>query len=229
MEPTRSIRLVLAIAVALVPLAGALFMGWDVREVLLLFWVENLVIGGWQVVKMATHQPDADRGRGHAGKFFIIPFFLVHYGGFCAGHGLFLHHLTGHNMDFFTAGNNPALGPLNFVVLLWNVMSASIAVLPATAFLAVLAMVISHGLDTWRHYFANGDWRCSSRGHGLMFEPYKHIMVVHIAIMAGGFLVMVMKENGLVVLALIIIGKFILDWRTIQKREAEKEEEAVSS
>ena len=76
------------IAMNLIPLGGAIFAGWDVGFILLVYWAENVVIGGYNIVKMAMAQ-------GGKGKFDptclpLIPFFLVHYGMFCFGHGIFV-------------------------------------------------------------------------------------------------------------------------------------------
>ena len=40
------------VAANLVPLAGVLFFGWSVFATLLLFWVENVIVGGFNVLRM---------------------------------------------------------------------------------------------------------------------------------------------------------------------------------
>ena len=37
----------------LVPLAGVLFLGWDLASVIVLFWAESAVIGFYTALKMA--------------------------------------------------------------------------------------------------------------------------------------------------------------------------------
>ena len=100
-----SLALVLA---NLVPLAGVLYFDWSVLAILLLHWAESVVIGVVNVLRMATSRSDNILGgmlpqltNGQAPeeliksmprinmaafKFFLIPFFTVHYGGFCYGH-----------------------------------------------------------------------------------------------------------------------------------------------
>ena len=100
-----SIFLILA---NLIPLVGVLLLDWNVLEILLLYWTESVVIGLINVLRMASCQTDnilAGLGRFTKGKkipadlqqnmppgalrafkFFIIPFFILHYGGFCYGH-----------------------------------------------------------------------------------------------------------------------------------------------
>jgi hypothetical protein len=80
---------VIALLVAnAIPLFGVLFLGWDAFYIVLLYWTENLVVGFYNVLKMvfaAVPHPIA-----HLGKLFLIPFFIVHYGGFTAVHGFFV-------------------------------------------------------------------------------------------------------------------------------------------
>ena len=87
MKPTLS---TLALIVAnLVPLAGVFLMGWDAAIIVLLYWTENLVIGFYNTLKIALVKV-SDPPVGHLGKLFAIPFFWLHFGGFCGMHGLFL-------------------------------------------------------------------------------------------------------------------------------------------
>ncbi len=79
------VPIVALLAANTIPLFGVLFLGWDAFYIVLLYWTENLVIGFYNVLKMvfaAVPHPVA-----HMGKLFIIPFFIVHYGGFTAVHG----------------------------------------------------------------------------------------------------------------------------------------------
>lgn len=225
----RTIRIILAVAAACVPLAGTFFLGWDVREVLLLYWAENLVIGFWQIIKMAAATPRDSLPGDHLGKLFMIPFFLLHYGGFCAGHGFFILMLSSINKDGnldgmpdLDIGSMDALGPFVFLQLLWKVIAMSLTILPPAAYLAVAAMFVSHGINTWHNFFANDEWRSDkTESRDLMGEPYKHIIVVHIAIIAGGFCAMWLK-NAIPVLLVIIIGKLLIDWRGIVKAKGDK-------
>src|SRR3989454_2338242 len=77
----------------LVPLAGVLFFGWSVFSTLLLFWVENVIVGAFNVLRMLVAQPQI--GVMWAAKLFMIPFFTFHYGMFVTVHGLFVLTLFG--------------------------------------------------------------------------------------------------------------------------------------
>ena len=75
----------LVIANAL-PLVGVLFLGWTVFPLVLLYWLENLVVGGFNVTKLLLTQPRQPAY--WLGKAFLVPFFLVHFGGFTYIHGV---------------------------------------------------------------------------------------------------------------------------------------------
>ena len=78
-------QLVLLLA-NLVPVFGVLYLDWDVSSIIVLYWAENLIIGGFTLLKMLV--------AGKTGALFRMLFFCVHYGGFCAIHGIFVLELT---------------------------------------------------------------------------------------------------------------------------------------
>ena len=81
------------VAANLVPLAGVLFFGWSVFATLLLFWVENVIVGGFNILRMLWAQPDNPLM--WVAKAGTIPFFIVHYGMFTTVHGVFVLTLFG--------------------------------------------------------------------------------------------------------------------------------------
>ena len=82
----------------LAPLIGVLVLGWDAGVVVLLYWVENLVLGVYTILRIVFARVPVPLF--HAGKLFAIPFFTLHFGGFCAVHGLFI-------MALFELGGGP--------------------------------------------------------------------------------------------------------------------------
>ena len=88
-----NIPLIVLVAANLIPLWGVIFWDWDAFNVVLLYWSENIVVGFYNILKMAFAR--VSRPAEHLGKLFLIPFFSVHYGGFCAVHGFFVLMLFG--------------------------------------------------------------------------------------------------------------------------------------
>ena len=70
----------------LIPLAGVLFFGWSVFELILLFWAENLIIGVLYIARFVTLY----RLRNDGSMLFYIPFFCFHFGIFCLVHLVFV-------------------------------------------------------------------------------------------------------------------------------------------
>jgi hypothetical protein len=190
-----------------IPLFGVLFLGWDAFYIVLLYWAENVVIGFYNVLKMvfaAAPHPVA-----HLGKLFLIPFFIVHYGGFTAVHGFFVLAL------FHKDGQGPPMGGMNwpcflvFVQMLFNVIGYMYSVIPPQVRLAVLALFISHGVSFVQNYLLKGEY-ATAKPDKLMASPYGRVVVMHVAILAGGFLTMAIGSPA--PLLVVLIGlKTILD------------------
>ena len=171
----RSRMVLLALVLAnLVPLFGVLYLGWDVGSIVVLYWMENLIIGGYTLLKMLV--------TGALGALPLILFFCLHYGGFCAVHGVFVLELT---QFAGTAASTPGAqdwpGPLALV-------QPIIAAAPREFQWAVLALLLSHGASFMLLFLGQGEYRRSTPKQ-LMNAPYKRIAVLHIAVIAGGFLV----------------------------------------
>ena len=80
------------------PLVGVVAFHWTVFSVILLYWFENVVIGAFNVLKMAFANPRSLAS--DALKLFLIPFFIVHYGIFAFVHGMIILALFGHATSF---------------------------------------------------------------------------------------------------------------------------------
>lgn len=182
------------IAANLVPLAGVLFFGWEVFPLMFLFWSENVIVGVFNVLKMIFAVGGG--GIGQAAKFFIIPFFCVHYGMFTFIHGVFVVVLFGGGMQH---GGSPFdmletfCGTVREDHLGW----------------AILGLIISRGISFVTNYLGKGEYK-NVTAPLLMIQPYGRIVVLHIAIIGGGFLVMALKSPTLGLLLLIVL-KTMLD------------------
>lgn len=164
---------------------------WSVFDLVFLYWAENVVIGVINVLRMAIASPETAqppkrvsiRGRrfpgmpGHAGaagnahhafKFFIIPFFVLHYGGFCYGHGVFVMTLFD---DSGASGLLPALASLT-PAMMW----------------AVGLLAASHLFSLAFNYLLGGEYRRTNAA-ALMIRPYGRIVALHVTILFGALLI----------------------------------------
>jgi hypothetical protein len=182
MERRRPEIALLALVLAnLVPLFGVLFLDWDVGSLVVLYWLENLVIGGFTILKMLL------KARGQ--KRFLVLLFTLHYGGFCAIHGFFVLQLTrfaGEDWGHAAAVTWP--GPLAILQIAVNLVQQLLAAAPREFLLACLALVVSHGVSFVLVYLGQREYAHTTMKE-LMNAPYRRIAVLHIAIIAGGFLV----------------------------------------
>jgi len=211
------IPVVSLIAANAIPVWGVLFLGWDAFYIVLLYWAENIVVGFYNVLKMVF--AGVGHPAAHLGKLFLIPFFIVHYGGFTAVHGFFVLAL------FHDGGQGPPMGRMNwpcflvFVQMLFNVVKYMYSVVPPQVRFAVLALFISHGVSFVQNYLLKGEY-ATARPEKLMGSPYGRVVVMHIAILAGGFLTMAIGSPAPLLVVLVVL-KTILDV-SLHNREHKK-------
>lgn len=181
----RSTRTALVlIAVNLLPLLLVTFGLWDLQRVLLLYWLENGVIGIYNVVKIVCA-----RESNLFSRLIMALFFTVHYGMFFIAHGIFL-------MAMLQLPVN--MGDL---LSLWTALPSGVVVMLSLLFL-------SHGYSTLWHYFIEGEYRTVNTG-GLFIRPYARVVILHLTILGGGFVALAMNEprallSGLVLLKIVI-------------------------
>ena len=207
----RGVSLAALVIVNLIPVVGVFFWQWDVGSLVILYWSENIIIGFYTLVKMVTRKPVAG--------IFMGMFFLIHYGGFCAVHGLFVLEMTTNGMP--QSADVPWPLFLIFVQLLIQVISAVLAMAPPEWILGFVALFVSHGISLVVNYYRGGEYR-GQTVKVLMSAPYKRIVILHIAIIFGGFGVMALG-SPMPLLLLLVALKLGLDvWLHIgERRRAE--------
>jgi hypothetical protein len=182
-----SFSLGVLIAANLVPLAGALFAGWSVYEIILLFWAENLVIGVFQVARML-----AVMGlKREPAMLMVAAFFVAHFGGFPLGHGFFV-------VGILSPAPQDGLEG-----------AAALLLAPAGLLVPLLALTASHGFSFVMHFLRGGEWREPKLGE-LIFGPYLRVVVLHLVIIAGGALVLAF-DSPTAALALLAVLKLVTE------------------
>ncbi|MFT4767155.1 MAG: hypothetical protein ACI8RN_000280 [Glaciecola sp.] len=189
----RRLNLALLTAVNLLPLLGVLFFDWDVGALIILYWSENLVLGAYNILKMASV--------GGLTAVFPSLFFLLHYGAFCAVHGFFILSLL---FDVPPAFGDDPPWPLFLVFLqmLLDVIEQVFALAPTEWFIAFVGLLISHGYSFVSNFLI-GDERASATVNGLMAAPYKRIVILHVTIIAGGFAIMSLGQPLFLLIVLV--------------------------
>ena len=214
--------IVLLVTFNLIPLAGVLFWGWNVATLLVLYWVENGIVGLLNVPKMLLAQgPDEPATRvvdvrglgpvnvargGPTSKAALVPFFLVHYGIFWLVHGVFVF-----TLPLFIGGVANAVGPgalvpdpgLGSVAFDYRVVDPRSPDLSAVAFGAI-GLAISHTASFLLNYIGRGEYRRTSAARQ-MFAPYGRLLILHLTIILGAFLSLAIGSpiGAIVVLVLL--------------------------
>ena len=179
---TSSVGAVAALVIAnAVPLLGVLFLDWNVWTILIVYWLENGIVGLFNIAKMAKAQGDDigatgsflvnGRPASSMAKVGLIPFFVMHYGIFWAVHGVFV--LT---LPVFGSMGSPGSDA-------GSDMTDGFS--PVTIILAVIALTISHAVSFWFNFLGGGEYRRVTAA-GQMFAPYGRLVVLHITIILGG-------------------------------------------
>jgi len=179
-----NIPLIALVAANLIPFWGVVFWGWDAFNMVLLYWSENIAVGFYNILKMAFAK--VNKPVEHLGKLFMIPFFTVHYGGFCAVHGFFVLMLFGKGDGGSLQGNS---WPCFFVFLqmLLNVLKHIYSIMPQAMLYAMGALFVSHGVSFVYNYLIKGEY-AKARPDKLMGSPYARIVIMHLAVLFGAFL-----------------------------------------
>jgi hypothetical protein len=197
------------LSVNVLPLLGVLFLGWEVFPLLALFWMENLIVGGFNVLKMIWVTPK-DSGA-TAAKFFLIPFFCVHYGMFTMIHGVFV-------FGMFGGGMRQGQGFPGWAEVMGVVRQEHLGWI-------VIGLAISHGISFGLNYLRGGEFRRATLRQ-LMAQPYGRIVVLHLTILGGGFL-MLLLGSPVVGLMLLVALKTVLDLRAHLSERRKFAERAV--
>ena len=175
----------------LAPLAGAVFLDWDLGYVMVLYWAESAVIGFFNICKIIVI--------GRWSALFAAPFFAGHFGGFMAIHFLFIYTL------FIQGPQNMSDGDLSEVTGMF-----------ASLWPALVILFISHTFS----FYANFLGRKEFRGRTVqkqMSEPYQRIIFMHLVLILGGGLTMVLGEST-PVLMIVIVAKIWVDLKAHLKQ-----------
>ena len=198
-----------------IPLIGVLFLGWNVWTILTIYWLENGVVGVFNVLKMARADGPVLGGiapmslmrngvpiTGTA-KAVMIPFFILHYGIFWLVHGVFILALPsfialrpdsvfgGGGLGGFGDGGLPDASP-------------GIASDPRALALVVLGLFISHGVSYWLNYIRRGEYKRTSIARQ-MAAPYARLFILHVTIILGAMAIAITGAPAAAVLVLVVL------------------------
>jgi ABC-type xylose transport system permease subunit len=132
-------------------------------------------------------------------------FFAFHYGMFWVVHGLFVFALFGGSGNPFSETGDPFTGQL-----------------PAWWTLAAVSLLLSHGVSFVTNFLGKREYLAVS-SQQQMGEPYSRVVVLHVTILGGGFLIEILG-TPVAALVLLVVLKTAIDLRAHLKehRKAER-------
>ena len=177
--PTPALSTISLIAANLVPVGGVLFFGWDLGNIMLLYWVESGVIAFYTAIKIAMVAKFA--------AIAAVPFFIGHFGGFMTGHFLLIYALFLRNTEWQAMG--AAEGMRAIFTPVWG---------------SIAALFISHGVSFYTNFIGAREYEGATVS-GLMTSPYNRVLVMHLTLIFGGWIILLfgMPAGALVVLLLL--------------------------
>lgn len=148
-----------------VPLYGVLFLHWQIFPLVLIYWLENVVVGGYNVLRLVVADPSSTWR--WIGKLLVIPIFVLHFGVFTFIHGVFIFILFG---GPFYRSHIP---PTAALVLQ--------AIRETRIWFALLAVVISHGVTFVWNFLLGGEYK-NVPLWDLVRQPYSRVLVLHLVV-----------------------------------------------
>lgn len=205
----------------LITILGVLFLQWDAMAIICLYWFENIITGFFNVLKMAfskakfqisNYTKISDTGsvgiqefsrknqEAFSGilKFILIPFFIVHFGGFCVGHAVFL--------DTFLFGNSMAFGFTGPAISIFT------GVVTTDLIWGALVIFASHLFSFFLNYFGKKEYEKIPL-QVLMFQPYSRVFVLHMSIIFMGVFLFQSGNNNVMMVIPFILIKTVVDVR----------------
>lgn len=178
------------------PLIGVLFFNWSVISILLAYWLENVVIGVYQVIKMHRAEvnfPTNERNKLVVGplrpilaseKVFYPIFFCIHYGIFLLGHLFFLR--------FFGQMLKES------VSFTWPVVVSAIP------------FVVTHGRAYVSEYVEKKQYAEIPMAK-LFIAPYRRIFIMHATLIIGSIPLLFLAGSVPKIGVVLVLLKVILD------------------
>jgi hypothetical protein len=175
----------------LYPLIGVIFLGWNIQTILFLYWLENIVAGFWNILKMRRAElpisnkdfviPNNREYSIREENMMVITTFIFHFGIFTFGHGVFLKFAFLEGFDL------------------------TLSMIPA-----ILATYASYGLDYYSNYIKKKEYKLVSSVEQ-MKEPYVRIIIMHLTIILGSFLIVKEGNTNIWPLIVLVMLKVVID------------------
>src|SRR5688572_13652802 len=207
----------LLITANLVPVYGVLFLGWNAREVFIVYCFETIIIGFFTLLKLAItgiiRKTDIWEYQGNITKkpfWLFMLFFLVHYGMFVAI-----------QMSLFFAFSG--IGKDNDISI-FNFFNRWPEIITNETYIMLGVFIVSYAFRNITEFILSGEYRTASLRY-LMFQPYGRIFIQQFIVLMGSiFLGFGGGKIFIIIFACIkIVFEIFVDYEGIIKRVAKGE------
>lgn len=168
------------------PIFGVFFLHWSIFIILFMYWLENIVVGLYSVLKLfrcetkTKDMPKNIAGLAALRKIFMILFFTFHFGMFTLGHGILV----------FILFYEPGLTIMD-IILMFTVL------------------MFSHGISYYTHFLKGEEYRKITLIE-IYKAPYYRVFVMHMVVVLGAFLLATLR-NEIWLLILLVALKTAFD------------------
>jgi hypothetical protein len=162
-------------------------LGWSLAAIMVLYWFENVIIGFYNAIRMILARGKTPKTRLRSGnkpvttaqKPFLIGFFIVHFGIFTLGHGVFVMVLFGKGLQN-----------------IWGLLPAA------------LSLFVSHGISLYHNFIRNEEYK-SVAFQDLFFQPYKRVIIMHVTIIIGASASLILSLPSITLIVLIFLKMLV--------------------
>jgi hypothetical protein len=194
-DPAGSRNVLWTIAWNAIPVIGVVAFGWQALPLMAFYWIENLVIGAINAVKIAVSGLTKPMPQPALGLF-LAAFFTVHYGMFCFVHGIFVFAIFTLG-DLIQNGVEPQGEAFDLLARVRGVLDSDL--LWSAGALVVLR--VGEFLAFW----VGGRAWLETEPKTQMLEPYGRIIVLHLTLFFCAIPVIALGQPMLAVLVLALL------------------------
>lgn len=184
---------IIGLIVDLLPIYAVLAWGWNAVPLVMLYWMENVIIGVMTVPRLLVSGARFGIG-GVLGGMFMSAFFAFHYGMFCFVHGVFLVAFAS-----FSGSEGMASAPFMDIAGIFQFGLASGLHIDRIIYALVAFQILVFAVE----FIWKGEWKRSNPGEE-MAAPYGRIVILHFGLFLGAGALFFLGQPMAGILALIV-------------------------
>ncbi len=195
------------LSINIIPIIGVIFFEWNFFSIMLLYWLENLVIGLYSILKikktnryLILEQKKSPVTNSLPATWRQIIVFIFDYGFFTLVHGVFVFAMFG--MSTATSSTIARLGPVNISEIIWPQISV------LGIFISFLMMIVSHGFSYHHNFIVKEEYKNCTVNY-LQKNPFRRVITMHFIIVISGFIILALGYSKLIIILLIILKTLI--------------------